>query len=86
MIPPLPLKSNKMTHKFLTKREKQFQRFLQAIGRSEELKSSICLNNFLQIVEHKEFLKSNKVFEKTKYGKSIVELVTDSGSVGVNMN
>ena len=59
---------------------------MQAIGRSEELKSSICLNNFLEIQDHKEFLKSNKIFEKQKYGKSIPELVTERGSVGVNMN
>ena len=55
LIPPLPLKSNKMTQKFLTKREKQFSRFLQAISRSEELKSSICLINFLEIEDLKEF-------------------------------
>lgn len=55
LVPPLPVKSNKMTQKFLTKREKQFQRFLQAISRSEELKSSICLSNFLEIVDLKEF-------------------------------
>ena len=55
LIPPLPIKNNKMTQKFLTKREKQFTRFLQAISRSEELKSSICLNNFLEIEDLKEF-------------------------------
>ena len=55
LIPPLPLKSNKMTQKFLTKREKYFSRFLSAISRSEELKSSICLINFLEIEDLKEF-------------------------------
>ena len=48
--------------------------------------TSICLNNFLEIVDLKEFQKANKLFEKAKYGKSIVELVTEKGSVGVNMN
>ena len=86
LIPPLPLKSNKMTQKFLTKREKQFQRFLQAISRSEELKSSICLKNFLEIEDIKDFQKANKIFEKAKYGKAIVELVTEKGQVSVNMN
>ena len=86
LIPPLPIKQNKMTPKFLTKREKQFTRFLQAIARSEELKSSICLQNFLEIEDLKEFQKANKIFEKTKYGKSIVELVTEKGQVSVNMN
>ena len=86
LIPPLPLKSNKMTQKFLTKREKYFSRFLSSISRSEELKSSICLINFLEIEDLKEFNKANKVFEKTKYGKSINELVTEKGQVGVNMN
>jgi len=75
-----------MTQKFLTKREKYFTRFLQAISRSEELKSSICLNNFLEIEDHKDFTKATRIFEKTKYGKSIIELVTEKGSVGVNMN
>lgn len=86
LVPPLPIKNNKMTPKFLTKREKQFSRFLQAISRSEELKSSICLNNFLEIEDLKEFQKANKIFEKTKYGKSIAELVTEKGQVAVNMN
>lgn len=27
-----------------------------------------------------------KVFEKTKYGKSLIELVTQKGDVGVQMN
>ena len=56
------------------------------VSRSEELKSSICLINFLEIEDLKEFQKANKVFEKQKYGKSIVELVTAKGEVGVNMN
>ncbi len=86
LIPPLPAKSNKMTQKALTKREKQFQRFLQAISRSEELKSSICLINFLEIEDLKEFQKAIRLFEKTKYGRSLKELVTKYGSVGVNMN
>lgn len=46
----------------------------------------MCLNNFLEIEDHKELMKANKVYEKTKYGKSIVELVTAKGSVDVNMN
>jgi len=75
-----------MTQKALTKREKQYQRFLQAVSRSEELKSSVCLNNFLQIDDPKEFAKQNKLFEKTKYGKSLKELVTRHGQVSVNMN
>ena len=50
------------------------------------MKSSICLINFLEIVDLKEFQKAIRLFEKTKYGKSIVELVTKYGQVGVNMN
>ena len=42
--------------------------------------------NFLEIVDLKEFQKAIRLFEKTKYGKSIVELVTKYGQVGVNMN
>ena len=86
LIPPLPVPSKKMTSKFLQKREKQFTRFLQAIARSEELKSSICLNSFLTIDDQKEFLKATKVFEKTKYGKSLSEIVSAKGEISVEHN
>ena len=46
----------------------------------------MCLINFLEIEDLKEFQKANKIFEKTKYGKSIVELVTEKGQAAVNMN
>lgn len=46
----------------------------------------MCLKNFLEIEDLKEFQKANKLFEKTKYGKSIVELVTEKGQVSVKMN
>ena len=72
-----------MDPKFLKKREKHFTRFLQAIARSEELKSSICLNNFLTVEDQKEFLKVTKVFEKTKYGKSLSEIVSSKGEISV---
>ena len=42
--------------------------------------------NFLEIVDLKEFQKAIRLFEKTKYGKSLKELVTKYGQVGVNMN
>ena len=43
LIPPLPIKLNKWTSKALKKREKHFSRFMAAISRSEELKSSFFL-------------------------------------------
>ena len=50
------------------------------------MKSSICLINFLEIEDHKEFMKAIKIFEKTKYGRQLKEIVTKHGQVGVNMN
>ena len=43
----------------------------------------MVLINFLETVDLKEFQKSVKVFDKTKYGKSLIELVTQKGDVGV---
>ena len=75
-----------MTQKELTKREKFFSRFLSAIARNEELKSSMCLKNFLEVKDYKEFTAAAKVFEKHKYGNSIAELVTENGHANVKMN
>jgi phage regulator Rha-like protein len=85
VIPPLPVVTKKMTRKVLDKREKQFQRFLQAIARSEELKSSLFLQSFLNIIDLKEWQKAIKVFEKTKFGKSLHDLVTQDGDAAVTL-
>lgn len=55
IIPPLPQKSNKLTNKHIKKREKYYTRFLQALGRSEELKSSKYLVDFLSVSDLKVF-------------------------------
>lgn len=55
IVPPLPVKSTKQTPKFIKKREKYFQRFLNAIARSEELKSSKFLIEFLSNTDLKVF-------------------------------
>lgn len=85
LVPPLPAVTKKMTRKALDKREKQFQRFLQAVSRSEVLKSSLFFQSFLEIVDLKEWQKALKVFEKTKYGKSLHELVTNDGEATVTL-
>jgi len=55
MIPPLPLKNTKLMDKVLNRRQKQFQRFLQAISRSEDLKASSLVIEFLTIVDLKDW-------------------------------
>lgn len=85
LVPPLPAPTKKMTRKALDKREKQFQRFLHAIVRCEELKSSLFLQSFLEIADLKEWQKAIKVFEKTKYGKSLHDLVTQEGEATVTL-
>jgi len=72
-----------MTDKALQKRSKQFQRFLQAISRSEELKSSQFLVSFLSITDLKEFQKAVKAQEKVKVQKNLHNLVTMEGRMGV---
>ena len=58
LIPPLPSKSSKQTPKFIKKREKYYTRFLSAISRSEELKSSKFLIEFLSDADLKKFQKA----------------------------
>ena len=48
LVPPLPIKNGKLVEKILIKRQKQFARFLQAVVRSEVLKSSSFLVDFLK--------------------------------------
>jgi hypothetical protein len=43
------------------------------------------LQSFLEIADLKEWSKALKVFEKTKYGKSLNELVTQDGEATVTL-
>jgi hypothetical protein len=47
IIPPLPEKKSSLTDKVLHKRKAKFQRFLQAVGRSEVFKASELFLDFL---------------------------------------
>lgn len=79
LVPPLPIKNAKMTPKVLQKRERQFSRFLQALGRAEEIKASKFFIAFLSLADLKEFTNAVKHFEKVKYDKSLSSLVTAAG-------
>ena len=46
----------------------------------------MVLINFIETVDLKEFQKQVKVFERTKYGKNLIELITTKGEAGVTMN
>lgn len=85
LVPPLPSVTKKMTRKALDKREKQFTRFLQTITRSEELKSSNFLQNFLEITDLKEWQKALKGYEKVKYSKALKDLVLQDGEATVTL-
>lgn len=85
VVPPLPAKSNKQTVKFMKKREKYYTRFLSAITRCEELKSSKFLVEFLSETDVKKFQKAHKEFEKIKYGRYLPDLTTAKGEAKVKM-
>jgi len=55
IVPPLPSKAPKANPKYFKKREKYYQRFLQAICRCEELKNNQFLLDFLSEVDQKNF-------------------------------
>jgi hypothetical protein len=55
IIPPLPMNKKKETQKFIKRREMFFSRFMQALSRSEELKSDLFLVDWLQNNDSKKF-------------------------------
>jgi hypothetical protein len=55
IVPPLLPKTGKLSQKSITKRERYYSRFLQAVTRSEELKSSKYLLEFLMQMDVKKF-------------------------------
>lgn len=85
IIPPLPTKSSKQTQRHIKKCEKYYTRFMQAIGRSEELKSSFYLIEFVTQIDTKKFGKDSKNHLKQNFGKQLSDLVTKTGSVKVQM-
>ena len=82
-MPPLPAKSGRQTEKHIKKQERYYTRFLNAIGRSEELKSSVFFIEFLNQTDEKVYKKDQKNYEKLKFGKSIADLATVKGEVNV---
>ena len=62
--PPLPVKKKKEAEKSIRRREKYFTRFLQALCRSEEIKSDQYFCDWLQNDDAKEFTKTTKAAEK----------------------
>ena len=83
LIPPLPPKTSKQTMKVIMKRERYFTRFLNAVCRSEELKSSQFLVDFLKCQDLKEWLQIVKVAERAKSSKQVKDLTTKDGKVNV---
>jgi len=55
IVPPLPAKKKKDSEKAIKRRERFFTRFLQAVCRSEYLKSSAFLVEWLSNDDPKEF-------------------------------
>ena len=66
IVPPLPAKKKKETDKSIRRREKYLSRFMQGIMRSEDLKSSQFLVQWLTNDDPKEFPKVMKMAEKIK--------------------
>jgi len=58
---------------------------LAAIGRSEELKSALFFEQFLLQEDQKNFEKYIKVAAKIKYARTISDLISTKGEVGVQM-
>lgn len=83
IIPPCTSKPPKNTKKHITKRERYYTRFLNSITRSEELKTSQFLLDFLYEKDINGFSKIQKEADKAKYGKSIEEFITYKGTASL---
>lgn len=86
IIPPCPKDSPKLMTDRIKKREKYYTRFLQAIARCEELKTSKFLLTFLSEPDIKVYQKYQKEAEKIKdiiKNRPFEELVTLSGHAKV---
>jgi hypothetical protein len=75
MVPPLPKKTLKTAPKKIHKRQRLYQRFVNAVHKSEILKTSKAFFNFISMSERNEWLQAVKTSERTK----IFDLVTDDG-------
>jgi len=85
IIPPLPLKKKKDSEKSIKRRERYFTRFLQAVCRSEELKSSTFLVEWLDNDQPKQFAAIMKSQEKAKVPKNLLEaVINQQGRVPVH--
>lgn len=84
VVPPCNLNvPTKFVPKIIERREKYYTRFLQAIGRSEELKSSQFLLDFLFEADHKAWAKSLKDTERIKGPRTLEEYSTLNGQARV---
>jgi len=79
LVPPLPSVKKNLQTKYIQKRAKQFQRFMQAISRSEILKSYRFTVDFLTIDDVKEWENVVKKQEKVKFAKEIKDIYTTEG-------
>jgi hypothetical protein len=85
IIPCLPVKKKKESDKSIKKREKYFTRFMQAIMRCEELKSSQFLVQWLTNEDNKDFPKVMKAEEKKKVNKGFEAIKNANGRVPASM-
>ena len=85
IIPPLPVKKKKEADKSIRRREKYFTRFLQALCRSEEIKSDQYFCDWLQNDDAKEFTKTTKAAEKQKYVRKMENVLSVQGRVPAQM-
>ena len=85
MVPPLPKVNKKLTDAILQKRQRFFQRFLQAINRSEILRTSQFWGDFITLKDMKEWEQAIKTSQKLKHSRAIKDFLTADGQANVQM-
>ena len=81
IIPALPIKKKKESEKSINRRAKFLSRFMQGIMRSEELKGSTFLVDWLTEQDAKEFKKIIVKEEKVKFVKGLNNVQSIQGRV-----
>lgn len=82
----MPRVNTKLYEKVLNKRMRMFQRFLQAITRSEILKTSKEFHYFLTETDQTRFEKNCKTIQTSGAKKQISEFLIEGGKANVELN
>ena len=82
MVPPLPYKNLKAQDRKIPKRQRLYQRFINAIHKSETLKQVQIFVDFIKLSDRTDWITATKRVDKQK----VFNVMTESGNMDVKYN